>query len=909
MARRARRSHNTVHDAIPATHATQSKMGLPSLALESIKLTARPTFAKFAFGLGTLPLMQQPPAAQPPSMQNAMPAMPIAPIAPTSAGINQIQAQQTPPAESKSDDKTQLILAASTLATSFVQSSQNVQLSPANEARFMDISRKIMTAVESIERSIIDEQDTSIVHANNGAATTIVHGPFLPTEAPVPQGSPLASLLGMAGMAVAGITSALTMGSAWMGTMWTSFSSFMAKQIKTLFDLGWSRVVTGFNMASAWVSSAVGTIMSWVDTSMATVSKWVSTAANQIKSLWSAFDLSKLNILDFNLSGLWAKMQNLEIFGTWGVALKNALSMFGGPALGTLKTVFDVASKVWQFVKPVMKIIGIVAKFMGPLGILFGIVSLADDIANLASDAGAIINARNGDERIAAVGDLISHAMRAIATTILPDWLVDKFLNSKEEDDANVAAKSSGAVAATGSWVPFTASRKIVDAAKLHDLSTDQLKNMVSSGDYSREDENTLKSIIASRETPGAPVQSVPAEPVKASVATSGLKNELIEKLETNNKKLETALSRRHDESWQAEIQNTLSTGTGHLLVRDNGVEITKEKLDEVWSTLTKYLYKQYVVPGKITNEQLIAEVKEGQRRFGLRLARAVNNDIIKHEEERIQEQPMEPVINEITKSPVSSVAIAGEVAENTVNVASAQPALIDSKPDTTAGASAAPPASGAPGPTSGTARAAAAADFATRHAEPKSTGYCARYVRTGLQAAGYKFQQQPMAYQYVTNGTLQKMGFEQVSMDEPPQKGDISVMGPRYQGHAGHISIFNGSNWVSDFVQRRESPYAQITPGQWVTRWRDTGASGNFDPAVMAQYEVSSGESFAHAPDGAGQLSGAMTSILNTALDAMGLRVVNVQRDIQANISSSPKQGDPGIQLDGLLMMNNGFD
>ena len=101
---------------------------------------------------------------------------------------------------------------------------------------------------------------------------------------------------------------------------------------------------------------------------------------------------------------------------------------------------------------------------------------------------------------------------------------------------------------------------------------------------------------------------------------------------------------------------------------------------------------------------------------------------------------------------------------------------------------------------------------FARQHAKKKSSGYCARYVANALEYAGIKFQRQPSAYMYHSNGILKKAGFGLVSTSMSgysPQPGDVCVVG-RFNNHKhGHICIYDGRNWISDFVQRTPSPYS----------------------------------------------------------------------------------------------------
>jgi hypothetical protein len=122
--------------------------------------------------------------------------------------------------------------------------------------------------------------------------------------------------------------------------------------------------------------------------------------------------------------------------------------------------------------------------------------------------------------------------------------------------------------------------------------------------------------------------------------------------------------------------------------------------------------------------------------------------------------------------------------------------------------------------------RSQKAADIASRTARGKSTGQCAKFVRMALQAAGYKFTPNGSAYQYATLGTMEKMGYKQLPNGTPEAKGDVIVWGP-IPGHKhGHIQIYDGTTWVSDFKHRRNlSPYGQSKYSRY-WHYRDTGGS-----------------------------------------------------------------------------------
>jgi len=121
--------------------------------------------------------------------------------------------------------------------------------------------------------------------------------------------------------------------------------------------------------------------------------------------------------------------------------------------------------------------------------------------------------------------------------------------------------------------------------------------------------------------------------------------------------------------------------------------------------------------------------------------------------------------------------------------------------------------------PDSNSAPARAAAR-ASRVALSGSSGYCARYVRKALQSAGYEFTPNPSAYQYATRGTLDKAGFSKISNDMPTQVGDVIVYDRSSKRPHGHIQIFDGTNWISDFRQNGISPYSGVYA---YTTWRDS--------------------------------------------------------------------------------------
>ena len=96
------------------------------------------------------------------------------------------------------------------------------------------------------------------------------------------------------------------------------------------------------------------------------------------------------------------------------------------------------------------------------------------------------------------------------------------------------------------------------------------------------------------------------------------------------------------------------------------------------------------------------------------------------------------------------------------------------------------------------------AAVYARQNAKEKSIGYCARYVANALEYGGFTFDRQPSAYMYRSNDILVKMGFKEINGGSP-QKGDVYVEDKTNTHPYGHIAIYDGNNWVSDFVQKTD--------------------------------------------------------------------------------------------------------
>ena len=125
------------------------------------------------------------------------------------------------------------------------------------------------------------------------------------------------------------------------------------------------------------------------------------------------------------------------------------------------------------------------------------------------------------------------------------------------------------------------------------------------------------------------------------------------------------------------------------------------------------------------------------------------------------------------------------------------------------------------------TTEAGKAADVATQRAAGASTGYCARRVREALEAGGYKLPaNMPRSSAYMYKDILPQMGFKEISPSSQFQKGDVMVFDNNRSHPHGHIQIYNGSQWVSDFKQNNMIPYRDKSSAGRAHLFRDIGAN-----------------------------------------------------------------------------------
>jgi hypothetical protein len=114
--------------------------------------------------------------------------------------------------------------------------------------------------------------------------------------------------------------------------------------------------------------------------------------------------------------------------------------------------------------------------------------------------------------------------------------------------------------------------------------------------------------------------------------------------------------------------------------------------------------------------------------------------------------------------------------------------------------------------------------EWLDRHALTHSVHKCARFVRQALEAAGISTSDRPSSGAAADYGPyLLRHGANRVEVNESyrPEPGDTAVFEKTEEHPFGHIEVFDGEQWVSDFRQHGFSPYRDpaTTPGFEVYR------------------------------------------------------------------------------------------
>ncbi|MDR2212629.1 MAG: CHAP domain-containing protein [Pseudomonadales bacterium] len=117
------------------------------------------------------------------------------------------------------------------------------------------------------------------------------------------------------------------------------------------------------------------------------------------------------------------------------------------------------------------------------------------------------------------------------------------------------------------------------------------------------------------------------------------------------------------------------------------------------------------------------------------------------------------------------------------------------------------------------------AVSYARLHAKPQSIKRCAEFTRKAIKGGGVDLNRTESAKNY--GPSLEQAGF--IRVYDSPQKGDVVIIQP-YQGVTGssvhgHMAIYDGFKWISDFAQNDIYPgqsYKQHKPPYQIYRYQE---------------------------------------------------------------------------------------
>jgi hypothetical protein len=129
------------------------------------------------------------------------------------------------------------------------------------------------------------------------------------------------------------------------------------------------------------------------------------------------------------------------------------------------------------------------------------------------------------------------------------------------------------------------------------------------------------------------------------------------------------------------------------------------------------------------------------------------------------------------------------------------------------------------------------AVDHLKKNADTKPRGKCATYVRRALNKGGFAVRPPNDGHGYAKNygSELRRVGFESIATSihpskypvagYSPHKGDVMVMDsyPTQSIPAGHMAMYTGKQWVSDWPQRSFWPgsgYRSYQPRYTIYRY-----------------------------------------------------------------------------------------
>ena len=97
-------------------------------------------------------------------------------------------------------------------------------------------------------------------------------------------------------------------------------------------------------------------------------------------------------------------------------------------------------------------------------------------------------------------------------------------------------------------------------------------------------------------------------------------------------------------------------------------------------------------------------------------------------------------------------------------------------------------------------------------HAEANSQGHCARYVRQGMEAGGLDTDGRPVNAKDYGPFFIKLGAFVVQQEGYIPKAGDFAVFEGTDDHPIGHVQVYDGTQWVSDFKQNSYNPYHDDT-------------------------------------------------------------------------------------------------
>lgn len=105
------------------------------------------------------------------------------------------------------------------------------------------------------------------------------------------------------------------------------------------------------------------------------------------------------------------------------------------------------------------------------------------------------------------------------------------------------------------------------------------------------------------------------------------------------------------------------------------------------------------------------------------------------------------------------------------------------------------------------------AVKYLKENAQRQSTGYCARYITNALYEAGFDFPRPSQASFFIDNGILNQIGYIEIANTNSYIIGDITVTEANINHAYGHVAMWCGDNWISDFIQISQNVYETNQP------------------------------------------------------------------------------------------------